>query len=250
MWQIDLSGSTALVTGASRGIGKAIAVGLAQAGVDIVGLSRSAKDLEILGSEVAGLGRHFRPLEADLADVSAIASTVDDAWRWRGRLDVLINAAGMIIRREPPDVRPEDWDAVMAVNLRAPFFLSQEVGRLMVANRAGSIVNVASLAGEVVTGAPLIYQASKAALIQLTRGMADRWGPFVRVNAVGPGYIRTSMNEDWLSQKANATYVEQHTAMKRIGTPEDVVGAAVFLASPAAAHITGQHLRVDGGWRA
>ena len=249
-WRHDIPGHTALVTGASRGIGRAIAVGLAKAGADILGLSRSPKELATLGQEVERLGRQFRPLAVDLKDVSAIASMVEEAWGWRGRIDVLINAAGIIIRTNPPDVEPEDWDLLMAVNLRAPFFLSQEIGRRMVAAQGGSIVNIASLAGEVVTGAPLAYQASKAALIHLTRGLAATFGPFVRVNAVGPGYIRTSLNEDWLNHEANTRYVEEHTSLKRVGAPEDIVGAVVFLASPAAAYITGQHLRVDGGWSA
>lgn len=248
MYQIDLTGWTALVTGASRGIGRAIAAKLAEAGADIVGLSRSRRDLENLGEEVQARGRGFHPLVTDLSGVAAIVPAVEEAWSWRGRLDLLVNAAGMIIRTDPPHVEPEHWDQVMAVNLRAPFFLSQEVGRRMAEQGSGCIVNVASLAGEVVTGASLTYQASKAALIQLTRGFASRLAPAVRVNAVGPGYIRTSLNEEWLGRDENARYVVEHTAVRRIGVPEDVAGAVVFLASPAAAYITGQHLRVDGGW--
>lgn len=248
MWQVDLTGTTALVTGASRGIGRAIAIGLSEAGADIIGLSRTREDLEALAGEVAGRGREFRALAIDLADVSALVPAMEQAWSWRGGLDLLVNAAGMIIRTEPPDVEPEQWDRLMAVNLRAPFFLSQEVGKRMVEQASGCIINVASLAGEVVTRASLTYQASKAALIQLTRGFASRLGPAVRVNAVSPGYIRTSLNEEWLSREENARYVLDHTAAHRVGVPEDVVGAVVFLASPAAGYITGQHLRVDGGW--
>ena len=248
MWQIDLTGSTALVTGAGRGIGRAIASGLAEAGADIVGLSRTSKDLEALDEEVRAARRGFCPLVFDLAEVDRIGPIVEEAWNWRGRLDLLVNAAGMMIRTDPPHVDPAQWDRLMAVNLRAPFFLSQEVGQRMVEQGSGCIVNVASLAGEVVTGASLMYQASKAALIQLTRGFASRLGPGVRVNAVGPGYIRTSLNEEWLSLEENSRYVVERTAAARIGLPEDVVGAVVFLASPGAGYITGQHLRVDGGW--
>lgn len=248
MWQIDLAGSTALVTGTSGGIGRAIATGLAEAGADIVGLSRSREHLDTIAGEVRACGREFYPLSVDLAEVGAIVPMVEEAWNWRGALDVLVNGAGMIIRTDPPHVESEQWDRLMDVNLRAPFFLSQEVGRRMVEHGSGCIVNIASLAGEVVTGASLMYQASKAALIQLTRGFASLLGPAVRVNAVGPGYIRTSLNEDWLSREENARYVVERTAVRRIGLPEDVVGAVVFLASPAARYITGQHLRIDGGW--
>lgn len=248
MWAIDLSGSTALVTGASRGIGRAVALGLAAAGADIVAVARTQSDLETLVGDIAGEGRNSLALTADLADVDSIPSWVEDAWGWRDGLDVLVNAAGTIIRSDPPEVDVADWEEVMNVNLRAPFFLTQEVGRRMMEQGSGSIVNVASLAGEVVTGAALTYQASKAGLIQLTRGFASRLAPHVRVNAVGPGYIHTSLNDEWLSVEANQRYVTERTSLGQIGTPQDVVGAVVFLASPAASYVTGQNLRIDGGW--
>jgi NAD(P)-dependent dehydrogenase (short-subunit alcohol dehydrogenase family) len=248
MWTVDLSGSVALVTGASRGIGRAVALGLAAAGAAIIGTARSEADLDRLGDEIEAQGGAFASKAADLSDVGVIPSLVDESWRWREGLDILINAAGTLIRSDPPHVQPSEWDDTMAVNLAAPFFLTQETGRRMFDRGRGTIVNIASLAGEVVTGAPLMYQASKAGVIQLTRGFAERFAPFVRVNAVGPGYIRTSLNEQWLDSQDNARYVEERTLLARVGDPEDVVGAVVFLASPAAGFITGQHLRVDGGW--
>jgi NAD(P)-dependent dehydrogenase (short-subunit alcohol dehydrogenase family) len=248
MWAIDLSGVTALVTGASRGIGRAIAVGLAEAGADVVVAARSENELIDLCEQIERLDTAGLPLVTDLAESYSISPLADEAWAWHDGIDVLVNAAGIIIRRDPPDVTPEDFDRVMAVNVRAPFMLIQEIGGRMRRRGSGSIVNVASLAGEAVTGASLSYQASKAALIHLTRGFASRFSPQVRVNAVGPGYIRTSLNEEWLSDESNARYVEEHTASRRVGVPEDVVGAVLFLASPAASYVNGQHLRIDGGW--
>ncbi len=248
MWEIDLSGSTALVTGASRGIGRAITLGLAQAGADVFAVARSEDLLSELCEEIGKTGRSCCSVVADLSDVDSIQRVADAGWEWRDGLDLVVNAAGMIIRRDLPEVSSEEFDQVMALNVRAPFLLSQEVGWRMRDRGSGCIINIASVAGEEVTSAPLHYQASKAALIHLTRGFASRLAPQVRVNAIGPGYIATSLNQRWLSDEDNSRYVEDRTASGRIGVPADVVGAVVFLASPAASYINGQHLRIDGGW--
>lgn len=248
--QIDLEGTTALVSGASRGIGRAIAVALAEAGADVAGLARTERDLLALGDEIGSLDRDFLPVVADVSDARAIPPATEAAWAWHGRIDVLVNAAGLIVRTDPPDVSPEDWDRVFAVNARGTFLLTQAVGTRMAEARGGSVVSIASVAGERVTRASVSYQASKAAVIQMTRALAVLWAPNVRVNAVGPGYIRTTLNASWLDQTENRAYVESHTPMGRVGRPEDVVGAVLFLASPAASYITGQHVRVDGGWSA
>lgn len=170
------------------------------------------------------------------------------AWGWQGRVAVLVNAAGLLIRKSEAETDTSDWDRTFAVNARAPFVLTQRIGTWMREARGGSIVNVASIAGQIVTGAPAPYQASKAALIQLTRFFANRFAPYVRVNAVGPGYVQTELSQEWLAEPANKQWAEAHTPLGRIAVPDDIAGAVTFLASERAAYITGQHLLVDGGW--
>ncbi|MGH3094950.1 MAG: SDR family NAD(P)-dependent oxidoreductase [Streptosporangiales bacterium] len=245
-----LDGRVALVSGASRGIGREIAVALARSGADIAGLARSQDALADLGTQVKDLGRRFLAVPADVTEVEALDEVVGAVEEWGGRLDCLVNAAGMMIRAEPLDITPSDWDQVFAVNTRAAYFLSQAVGRRMLAADGGSIINVASLSGQITTGASVVYSASKAALAQMSRVLAVRWAPHVRVNAVGPGYIRTDLNSEWLDVPENLGYVLAHTPLGRAGLPADVAGLVVFLASPHAAYITGQHLLVDGGWSA
>ena len=245
---MELTGTRALVTGASRGIGRAIALGLAEAGCDVAGLARSGDALAQLGAEIEAAGGAFLAVEHDLGRVDGIAAAAARAWEWRGGLDLLVNAAGIIIRTGPLEVTPAEWDETFGVNVRGTFFLTQAVGGRMLDAGGGSIVTVTSIAGEIPTKASLSYQASKAALIQMTRGLAAAWAPVVRVNAVAPGYVRTDLNAAWLEEPANSDYVLGHTPLGRVGRPADVVGVVRFLASPAAGYVTGQNLRVDGGW--
>ncbi len=247
---MDLNGKTALVTGASGGIGRAVALGIADAGADVICLSRRSGSLDTLAEEIARRGREFLALETDLEKVSQVEATADAAWSWRQGVDVLVNAAGVVVRRDVPEIGVDDWDRTFAVNVRGPFFLTQALGRQMLQRGSGSVVNITSVAGEVATLASTSYACSKAALVQLSRVLAVRWAPAVRVNAVGPAYVRTALNREWLAKPDNERWVVERTPAGRLAEPSDVVGAVVFLASGAAAYITGQHLLVDGGWTA
>jgi NAD(P)-dependent dehydrogenase (short-subunit alcohol dehydrogenase family) len=243
-----LADKIVLVTGASRGIGREVASHFARAGSHVIGVARSSQALSDAASDISALGVEFFPLVADLTDDDAIPRIVARAWSWRGRVDVLVNAAGIMKRSGIAEISPRDWDEVFGVNVRAAFFLTQAVGGRMLAAGGGAVVSVASLAAEVVTGAPVHYSAAKAALVQMTRVLAVRWAPTVRVNAVGPAYIRTELTASWLDDASNLQWVLDRTPAGRIGEVSDVASAVVFLASPDASYITGQHLLVDGGW--
>lgn len=238
----------AVVTGATHGIGREIALGLAHDDVDIVGVARSEDDLARLGKVIEDLGGHFLGVAADLSLTENVTSTAAQAWGWQERVDVLINAAGVLIRKSDVELEGADIDRTLALNVRAPMILMESLGSRMGGAGGGSIVNVTSLAGVRVTKAPAPYQASKSALIQLTRYYAVRLAPAVRVNAVSPGYIRTRLTQPWLAKPGNEEWVIEHTPLARVGTPQDVAGPVLFLVSSAAGYVTGQHLLIDGGW--
>jgi NAD(P)-dependent dehydrogenase (short-subunit alcohol dehydrogenase family) len=244
----DLVGKKALVVGASRGMGRAIALALAQAGADVVGVARSLDALKGVEEDVRGAGRNFLPIACDIADVDASHQLVADADEWGGAIDVLVNVAAIVGETMPPDLTPEDWDAVFAVNLRGTFFLTQEVGKRMLAGDGGAIVNIASVAGELSATPMIAYETTKAGLLQMTRGLAHFWAPKVRVNAISPGFVLTDMNREWLADPAVLSGIEERTPLGRVGAPPEVAAAAVFLASPASSYVTGHNLRVDGGW--
>jgi gluconate 5-dehydrogenase len=243
-----LAGKKALVVGAARGIGRATAAAFARAGADVVAVDLDA--LEGVTADVQALERECLPVVCDIADLSAVERLIDDAYEWAGAVDILINNAAVVGDTLPPDVTVEDWDALFAVNLRAPYFMSQAVGKRMLAGDGGTIINVATIAGEFSTGPQVPYQATKAGLLQLTRGLAHLWAPKVRVNSVSPSFVRTELNAEWLSDPKISSWVEERTPLARYGTLEEMAAAILFLASPASSYVTGQNLRVDGGWTA
>ena len=248
----DLTGQTALVTGAARGLGRAIALSLAEAGADVALGLRDASSDGGLAAEIRALGRRALPLSMDVTDLAQSRAAIDAAVAEFGRLDILVNNAGGGIGGAAIDVTEKDFDAVWSLNTRSTFFLSQQAARHMRAAGGGAIVNIASQAGLVALPGESSYCVSKAAVIHLTRVHAIEWGEYgIRVNAVAPTFIETDGTSAALSDPAFRTdTIERIAALHRIGVPTEVSGAVVFLASPAAALVTGQTLAIDGGWTA
>jgi len=250
--QFRLDGRVALVTGASRGLGQAMAVGLAEAGADIAGLDRTP-DCEATCAQVEALGHRYFNLSMDL-----LAATVDDLNRAvaqvveaLGRLDILVNNAGIIRRAPALDYTEADWDEVIAINLRAVFFLSQAAGRVMASQGSGKIINVASMLS--FQGGILVpsYTASKSAVAGLTRALANEWAPLgINVNAIAPGYMATENTAPLRADPVRSRAILDRIPVGRWGDPDDLKGAVVYLASDAARYVHGAILPVDGGWLA
>jgi NAD(P)-dependent dehydrogenase (short-subunit alcohol dehydrogenase family) len=248
----DLEGQTALVTGAARGLGRAIALDLAAAGADVgIGLRDIRADGGLV-AEIEALGRRAIPLALDVTDLTQSRAAVDAAVQAFGRLDILVNNAGGGIGGAAMEVTEADFDAVWQLNTKSTFFLSQHAARHMREHGGGAIVNMASQAGLVALPGESSYCVSKAAIVHMTRVHAVEWGQYgIRVNAVAPTFIETDGTADALGDAAfRADTVERIAALHRIGTPREVSAAVVFLASPAASLITGQTLAIDGGWTA
>ena len=242
----DLSGKTALVTGANTGLGQGIAVGLAEAGADIIAVGRTAPDET--AAMVSKLGRAFRTLHADLGSTAPIGDVVQEA----GDIDILVNNAGIIRRADAIDFSEADWDAVMDTNLKATFFLSQAVARRwLAAGVSGKIINVASLLSFQGGVRVPSYTASKSGLAGLTKALANEWAAKgVNVNAIAPGYFSTNNTEALRADETRTRQILERIPAGRWGQPEDLAGAAVFLASRASDYMHGAIIPVDGGWLA
>lgn len=246
-----LEGRAALVTGASSGIGRGIAVALGAAGARVVGVARNEQGLAETRALIGAAGGTATSYVADLAEPTAGHRAVDAVMEAHGRLDILVNAAGVQRRRPAFEVTEEDWDAMLAVNLKSLFFLSQAAARRMAERRSGAIINITSLTSVIGIPELSVHGAIKGAVTQLTKALAVEWATVgIRVNAIGPGRIRTPMTEPVFSDPAVRERFVSLIPMGRGGTPEDLAGAAVFLASDASAYVTGQTIYVDGGWLA
>ena len=248
MADFGLDGKVCLVTGAARGIGRAIAIALAEAGGEVALGLRDAATGADLAEEIGAL-----PLQMDVTDLDQVERAIAVAREHFGRLDVLVNNAGIGPPETPAeDVRVEEFDATVALNLKGTFFASQAAGRVMIAQGSGRIVNLSSQAGFVALPGEAVYCMTKAAISHLTKCLAVEWGKHgITVNAVAPTFIATPGTAPALDDPAFRADVEERiAALHRIGTPDDVTGSVVFLASPAASLITGQTILVDGGWTA
>lgn len=248
----DLSGQVALVTGAARGLGRAISLALANAGADIaLGLLDVERDYD-LGMEIRSMGRRARSLQMDVTRLDQIQRAVDDTIAEFGRIDILVNNAGGGYNNLPENVPEYEFDETVARNLKGTFFASQAAGRHMIRQQYGRIINMSSQAGFVALPTESVYCMVKAGIVHLTKCLAVEWGAHnITVNAVAPTFIRTPGTEPALSKpEFRAEVIERIAALHRIGEPMEVAGAVVFLASPSASLITGETILIDGGWTA
>ncbi|WHX39048.1 SDR family oxidoreductase [Mesobacillus sp. AQ2] len=245
----DLSGKTAIVTGAGRGIGRALAVGLAEAGADVALLARTEKDLTETAGMIEELGKKALILPTDVTEREQIHTAIAEIEAKWGKIDILVNNAGMNIRSKALDATDEEWQQIMDTNLKSAFMMSQEAGRIMKSQQSGGkIINIASVAGQVALRTGVVYAATKAALMQMTKVLAMEWGQYgVNVNSIGPWYFKTPLTEKLLEDESYVKDILAVTPLKRIGELPELVGPVVFLSSDAGNYVTGQTLFVDGG---
>ena len=243
---VDLSGQVALVTGASQGLGKAMAVALGGSGAKVACVARGAEKLAQTVREITDAGGEAEAFTCDVKQRESVESAVDGAIDKWGRLDILVNNAGVTRDTLLPRMSDDEWDDVITTNLRGAFLFSRAASRHMMRARYGRIINIASVSGLIGNPGQTNYSASKAGLIGMTRSLSrELAGRKVTINAVAPGFIESEMTK--VLGDAILTEVKKRIPAKRLGTPEEVAACVVFLASPAAAYITGQVLTVDGG---
>jgi NAD(P)-dependent dehydrogenase (short-subunit alcohol dehydrogenase family) len=241
----SLDGKKALVTGASRGIGRAIAEGLAAAGADVAIAARSTSALEGCAKAISDLGRHSHMVHMDVSDVASCRNGVAEAAKKLGGLDILVNNAGVEQVCPSLDIEEDLWDRILDTNLKGAFFAAQAAARLM---KGGTVLNLCSLTSERGVPTAVPYGSSKTGLVGMTRALAVEWAPLgIRVNALEPGYFRTALTEAFYQNSAWRQAMLANIPMQRFGELDDLVGASVFLCSDAARYITGICLPVDGG---
>lgn len=246
-----IAGQVALVTGASRGIGRDLVLALAAAGAVVGAAARTTSELDALVAEVAAAGGSAFPVVMDVADVPSVRRAVAAVEAAHGRIDILVNDAGLGFNHDALAVTEDDWDQMMAVNARGLFFVTQAVAAGMVARRYGRVVHISSQAGLVGIPRHAVYAASKGAVNMLTKVLALEWAPFgVTVNAVAPTFVRTPGTAARLDDPTFAADVVSRIPVGHVGTTTDVAAAVRYLASPAAGLVTGTVLVVDGGWTA
>ena len=251
MDRFDISGRVAVVTGASQGLGKGYALGLAAAGAHVVCCSRNRDALDVTASEIRASGGSA---EARTLDVSR-AGEAEEVFRTvaaeRGSLDILVNNAGFEEVSDLVDVTEAQYDAIMGVNLKGSFFAAQAAARIMKVRKKGKILNVGSLGSAIGLAGSSVYCASKGGIVQMTRALAIELArDNVQVNAIGPGYFRTPMTEPFFQDPEHRKWIEERIPMGRVGTDEDLIGTVIFLCSAASDYLTGQIIYVDGGWLA
>ncbi len=244
MASFDLTGKTALVTGASRGLGQTFSRALAQAGADLVVTSRTLASLDAFCAEIRAMGRRITPVVLDVRDHASIRACSEAA----GHFDILVNNAGCNVRKPAVDITWDDYNLVLETNLRGTFFMAQEAARRMIPRGYGRIINIGSVTSVFGYAGLGPYCASRGGVKQLTMSLADDWGPHgITVNCLAPGWFRTEQNKVMYEDAEWVEYLKERIPLKRPGQMPDLEGAIVFLASDASAYVTGQTLLVDGG---
>jgi NAD(P)-dependent dehydrogenase (short-subunit alcohol dehydrogenase family) len=247
----DLSGRSAVIIGGTSGIGRAIALGLAGAGADVVATSRRIQEVEQTAAEITALGRRTLAIPLDVRERTSMQALHDEVLQAFGRIDILVNSAGITQRVPTLDCTEEKWNRIMETNLTGTFRACQVFGKTMLAQRFGRVINIASLGSFVAFHEVAAYCASKAAVASLTKSLAVELAPHgVCVNAIAPGVFPTALNGELLDRTERGKELLMRIPMKRFGRTDELVGTAVFLASEAASYVTGQILVVDGGYLA
>ena len=247
--KFQLTGKVAIVTGASRGLGQGIAIGLAEAGADIALVARTKAALEQTAAAIQKVGRKALVVPVDLKGAAEADHVVQETLKGLGRVDILLNVAGTQVRKPFFEMTEQDYEYLMSVNLKALFFISQAASKEMAKQSKGKIINITSLTSFIGISNISLYTASKGAVASLTRQFAVELAKHnIQCNAIGPGYFRTELTEALFQDPEKAKWVLSKIPIGRTGVPEDLVGAAVFLASAASDYITGQIVNVDGGW--
>lgn len=246
-----LDGKVAVVTGAGRGLGSHMAFSLAQAGADLVICSRTASELETVAAQISRLGRKVLVRPTDMTKVAEIRNMVSDAEEFHGRIDILVNNAGTNIPQPAEEVTESAWDTVMNINLKAVFFCAQAVGKAMIRQKKGKIVNISSQAGSVGLIRRAAYCSSKGGVNLLTKVLAVEWARYgINVNAIAPTFVETPMSKPMLEEKEFMDYVSANILLDRLARPEDVSAGLLYLCSEASDMVTGHILHIDGGWTA
>ena len=247
----SLEGRVALVTGAGRGIGRGIAEGLAAHGAKVVCAARTRSQLDEAASAIQAAGGDALAVEVDMADLASVSRGVETTLEHYGQIDILVNNAGMNIREPLEEVTEEHYDRIVAVNLKGLYFLTQTAARHMIPRRQGKVINIGSLTTGTALHSVSVYTATKGAVGQLTKAQALELAPHnIQVNAVCPGFVLTPLTEKLWADPTMRAWGEGRTPLGRLATPEDMVGTAVFLASPASDYVTGVEIYVDGGFMA
>ena len=245
---LSLDGKKALVFGGTSGLGKSIALGLAEAGADVVPVSRRAEGVAKTAAEIRALGRNTIELTADVTRREDVQRVADAVVKEMKRIDILVNSAGMTKRIPSLECSDEDWDRILSVNVKGTWLACQIVGRVMREQQYGRIINIASIGSFQSLHEAAPYCASKGAVAMLTKALGAEWTKYtIAVNAIGPGVFETPLNTKLINEPARKRSILSHTPMQRFGTLEEIRGAAVFLASDAAGFVTGQCLHVNGG---